>query len=222
MLIDFHAQILPGMDSCHTHLVSIRRLLSAQKAGIDLLVATPMLDLNRMPAELFLQRREVAAQHLEMILQEGMPGVELGAEVLWNPALEREELRALTTGADWLLLRLPDGGLTDEITASLRALRRQVSGVLITNVERLDYADAQTLFALGCKGEMSFTALSHHKARELWMPSLKNGDIAALGSDYADETHVYHKLRKLPARLEGAFEPIMERAAEILQRGDTV
>ena len=55
MLIDFRAQILPGVDdACPTHLVSIRRLLQAQRAGVDVLVAMPLLDLNQMPTDLFL------------------------------------------------------------------------------------------------------------------------------------------------------------------------
>ena len=98
MLIDFRAQILPGMDGlCPSHLTAIRRLLLAQQAGIDVLVAAPMLDLDQMPAALFLKRRDAAAEHLELLLQEGMPRVVIGAEVLWHPALEREALSALCT-----------------------------------------------------------------------------------------------------------------------------
>ena len=219
MLIDFRAQILPGVDdACPTHLVSIRRLLQAQRAGVDVLVAMPLLDLIQMPTDLFLKRCDVAAEHLELILQPGMPRVVLGTEVLWQPELERQEdLSALCIGDGWLVLRLPEGKLTDMMIASLRQLMYQVRGILIMGVDQMEYDDAQKLFAVGCKGELSFSALTHRRERALWLPSLKNGDIAALGRDPRDDTHAYHKLHKLPGKLDDTFEAVMHRAAAILQ-----
>ena len=84
-------------------------------------------------------------------------------------------------------------------------------------VDQMEYDDAQKLFAVGCKGELSFSALTHRRERALWLPSLKNGDIAALGRDPRDDTHAYHKLHKLPGKLDDTFEAVMHRAAEILQ-----
>ena len=180
-------------------------------------MATPLLDLNQMPTDLFLKRCDVAAEHLELILQPGMPLVVLGAEVLWQPELERQDLSALCIGDGWLLLRLPAGKLTDMMIASLRQLMHQVRGILIMGVEQMEYDDAQRLFAVGCKGELSFSALTHRRERALWLPSLKNGDIAALGRDPRDDTHAYHKLHKLPGKLDDTFEAVMHRAAEVLQ-----
>ncbi len=218
MLIDFRAQILPGMDNlCPSHLTAIRRLLLAQQAGVDVLVAAPLLDLDQMPAALFLKRRDAAAEHLELLLQEGMPRVAVGAEVLWHPALEREELSALCTGDGWLLLRLPDGRLAEEAAASLERLQKQVRGVIIAGMERLSEEDAQRLFAIGCRGELSFSALSHHHDRDRWLPYLEHGEIVALGSEPGDDRHAYRKLSKISRKLDGALEAVMERAAEILK-----
>lgn len=218
MLIDFRAQILPGMDGlCPSHLTAIRRLLLAQQAGIDVLVAAPMLDLDQMPAALFLKRRDAAAEHLELLLQEGMPRVVIGAEVLWHPALEREALSALCIGDGWLLLRLPEGRLTEVTAASLERLLHQVRGLIIAGMERLEEEDAQRLFAIGCRGELSFSALSHHHDRERWRPYLERGEIVALGSEPGDDRHAYHKLRKLSRKLDGALEAVMDRTEELLQ-----
>ena len=217
MLIDFRAQILPGMDGlCPSHLTAIRRLLLAQEAGVEVLVAAPTLDLDQMPAALFLKRRDAAAEHLELLLQEGMPRVVIGAEVLWCPTLEREALSALCTGDGWLLLRLPEGRLTEETAASLERLQKQAR-ILIVGMERLEAEDARRLCAMGCKGELSFSALSHHHDRERWLPYLQRGEIVALGSEPGDDRHAYRKLPKISRRLDGALEAVMERSAEILQ-----
>lgn len=218
MLIDFRAQILPGMDDlCPTHLTAIRRLLQAQREGVDVLVAAPLLDLNQMPAALFLKRREAAAEHLELLLQEGMPRVVMGAEVLWHPELEREPLPTLCTGDGWLLLRLPEGRLTEETAASLLQLQKQVRGIIISGMERLEEEDVHRLFAMGCKGELSFSALTHHRDRERWLQYLEQGEIVALGSEPGDDRHAYRKLEKLSRKLGGALEAVMNRTAEILQ-----
>lgn len=218
MLIDFRAQILPGMDDlCPSHLTAIRRLLQAQEAGMDVLVAAPALDLNQMPAALFLKRREAAAEHMELLLQEGMPRVVIGAEVLWHPALERETLPALCTGDGRLLLRLSDGPLTEETAASLSRIQKQVRGVIIAGMERLKEEDAQRLFAMGCRGELSFSALSHHHDRDRWLPYLQRGEIVALGSEPGDDRHAYHKLAKISRKLDGALEAVMDRTAELLE-----
>lgn len=218
MLIDFRAQILPGMDAlCPSHLTAIRRLLQAQQAGMDVLVAAPTLDLNQIPAALFLKRREAAAEHLELLLQAGMPRVVIGAEVLWCPELEREMLSSLCTGNGWLLLRLPEGRLSEETTASLQRLQKQVRGVIITDMEQLEEENVQRLFAMGCKGELSFSVLSHHRSRERWLQHLQQGEIVALGSVPGDDRHAYHKLPKLSRKLDGALEAVMERSAEILE-----
>ena len=218
MLIDSRAQILPGMDGlCPTHLTAIRRLLQARQAGVDVLVAAPALDLDQMPAALFLKRREAAAEHLELLLQAGMPRVVIGAEVLWHPSLEWEALPALCTGDGRLLLRLPDGRLTEETAASLERLQKQVRGVIIAGMERVNEEDVQRLFAMGCKGQLTFSALSHHHDRERWLQSLQRGEIVALGSEPGDDRHAYHRLPKLSRKLDGALEAVMERTAELLE-----
>ena len=100
--------------------------------------------------------------------------------------------------------------------ASLERLQQQGHGLIIADMERLNEEDAQRLFAIGCRGEVSFSALSHHHDRERWRPYLERGEIVALGSEPGDDRHAYHKLSRLSRKLDGALETVMDRSAELL------
>ena len=42
MIIDFKAHVMPGMDkACKNRIDTIRRLMAAKEAGVDLIVAAP-------------------------------------------------------------------------------------------------------------------------------------------------------------------------------------
>ena len=43
MIIDFKAHVMPGMDkTCKNRIDTIRRLMAAKDAGVDLIVAAPV------------------------------------------------------------------------------------------------------------------------------------------------------------------------------------
>ena len=220
MIVDFHAHVLPGMDSgCPSRIVAIRQMLMAKHANVDVIVAAPEFDPAKMPVREFLEKREICAQHLETVLQSGMPRVVLGAEVLWHAGLEGlEELERLCVGTSGqLLLRMPEGGIDTVMADSVERLcGRLENGVLLANAEHLEPEQAAMLYRCGAHGELSFSALEHRGDREKYVPWIQNGFVTALGSNLRGDAHAYRKLRKIQHRLDGLFEPLMILSAGML------
>lgn len=90
MIIDFKAHIMPGMDkTCKSRIDTIRRLMAAKDAGVDLIVAAPVYDPDESTVEEFLERREKSEDILASLMNEELPDVMPAAMVIYRDSSSR-------------------------------------------------------------------------------------------------------------------------------------
>ncbi len=112
MLTDFHSHILPGVDDGSKDVEqSLQMLRMSAEQGVSRMVATPHFYPRHDDPQRFLQRRARAFEELQkaMAMEQGLPCVELGAEVYFFKGIsDCEEIRELTLGnSKYILVEMP-------------------------------------------------------------------------------------------------------------------
>lgn len=124
MVSDFHSHILPAIDDGSSSVEeSLEMLRQEGHQGVPRVVATPHFYARRDSLDGFLTRREEAAAKLrqEMVRQEGLPELILGAEVHFFKGMSQSEmLRELALeGTKAVLIEMPYSEWTDEMYREL-------------------------------------------------------------------------------------------------------
>lgn len=126
MILDTHSHIIPGVDDgAKSFQESIKILEMMKKQGVDVVVATPHLNLLKPSA---LQKREkVLAQYNELCqLTENInvPQIYLGYELVFSYGMSEDpNLDKFTiAGTDKILIELPFGRMTNRIIAELEEI----------------------------------------------------------------------------------------------------
>ena len=106
---DFHAHCLPGVDDGAADIpTAVAMLRASAQQGVKRVLATPHFYIGQHSGTEFFQRRESAYEAIRPYLDETMPKVLLGAEVLIREGISRYNLRPLCVeGTDILLVELP-------------------------------------------------------------------------------------------------------------------
>lgn len=118
-MIDVHAHILPKVDdgsASSADSVAMLRLQAQQ--GITQVIATPHFYPQNDTPKRFLERRAAAMDRLaEVLPEEGIPEIYLGAEVYYYPQISSsEELSLLTMGKSrYILIEMPHGVWTSQM-----------------------------------------------------------------------------------------------------------
>ena len=90
MIIDFKAHVMPGMDkTCKNRIDTIRRLMAAKDAGVDLIVAAPVYDPDECSVEEFLDRRRQSEDILGSLMNDELPEVMTAAMVKFSDKLQQ-------------------------------------------------------------------------------------------------------------------------------------
>ena len=88
MIIDFKAHVMPGMDkTCKNRIDTIRRLMAAKDAGVDLIVAAPVYDPDECSVEEFLDRRRQSEDILGSLMNDELPEVMTAAMTKFSDKL---------------------------------------------------------------------------------------------------------------------------------------
>jgi len=108
-ITDFHAHCLPAVDDgARDVAMALAMLTQAGQQGAETVIATPHFYWGEDTPESFLHNRQQALDRLRPQLDNSLPQVKLGAEVLVREHVSRLDLRALCIeGTDILLVELP-------------------------------------------------------------------------------------------------------------------
>lgn len=217
-LTDLHTHILPAMDDGAENLESAIQMLRMEKAGgVERVAMTPHFYPQRESLEEFLNRRDSAFSDLQTVWdEETMPGLRLGAEVRYSPALLDMDLHRLTIGqSNYLLLELSNTEVPAYIERVLDGIQKQGIMPILAHVERCIYFrrepnDLQRLIQMGALAQISGKALKYRGDRNFSKMCLEKGLAHIIASD-AHHPNKEGGLGEIAKTLNGE---LMERAEE--------
>ena len=218
MIIDFKAHVMPGMDkACKNRIDTIRRLMAAKEAGVDLIVAAPVYDPDECGVEEFLDRRRQSEDILGSLMNDELPEVMPAAMTKFSERLLTEEnLPELCFGNNCFLLNMKGIEWNDTTEAVLRRLTGKLGmNVILTDAGETVLKNSEKLQQLGVHVMLDLDELHHKKQIRAYLPLIGSGLVCAIGSDWASEAP-YRFLRKTKKRMDEAFETVMAASAHLL------
>lgn len=218
-IIDFHSHILPGVDHGSKSLdTSLSQLKLMEKMGIDVAVATSHFYPHREEIDVFLEKRERAAELLGTAKNSAVQ-IALGAEVYCVAGLEEKQgLEKLTIkGTNTLLLEMPMAFWNNNIIDTVLALDERFDLVL-AHIDRYPSNNLEKLLYLGIKTQINANNIlrGHNKARlSEW---LGEGHISAVGSDLHEvDKGAVKSLIKLEKKLKDDAEEIFRKTEKLIK-----
>ena len=218
MIIDFKAHVMPGMDkTCKNRIDTIRRLMAAKDAGVDLIVATPVYDPDECSVEEFLDRRRQSEDSLGSLMTDELPEVMPAATTKFSERLLTEEnLPKLCFGDNCFLLNMRDVEWNDTTEAVLRRLSDKLGmNVILADASEGVLKNSEKLQQLGVHVMLDLEEIHRKKQIRAYLPLIGSGLICAIGSDWASEAP-YRFLRKTIRRMDEAFDTVMAASAHLL------
>ena len=218
MIIDFKAHVMPGMDkTCKNRIDTIRRLMAAKDAGVDLIVAAPVYDPDECSVEEFLDRRRQSEDILGRLMNDELPEVMPAATTKFSERLLTEEnLPKLCFGDNCFLLNMRDVEWNDTTEAVLRRLSDKLGmNVILADASEGVLKNSEKLQQLGVHVMLDLEEILRKKQIRAYLPLIGSGLICAIGSDWASEAP-YRFLRKTIRRMDEAFDTVMAASAHLL------
>lgn len=220
MIIDFKAHVMPGMDkTCKNRIDTIRRLMAAKDAGVDLIVAAPVYDPDECSVEEFLDRRRQSEDILGSLMNDELPEVMTAAMIKFSPKLlTTDGLDKLCFGDRCFILNMRDTTWDDTTEAVLRRLTgRLCLNVILADASEDVLKNSDKLQQLGVHVMLDLEDIHHKKQIRAYLPLIGSGLICAIGSDWGSEAP-YRFLRKTKRRMDEAFDTVMAASAHLLGR----
>lgn len=220
MIIDFKAHVMPGMDkTCKNRIDTIRRLMAAKDAGVDLIVAAPVYDPDECSVEEFLDRRRQSEDILGSLMNDELPEVMTAAMIKFSPKLlTTDGLDKLCFGDRCFILNMRDTTWDDTTEAVLRRLTgRLCMNVILADASEDVLKNSDKLQQLGVHVMLDLEEIHHKKQIRAYLPLIGSGLICAIGSDWGSEAP-YRFLRKTKRRMDEAFDTVMAASAHLLGR----
>ncbi len=220
MIIDFKAHVMPGMDkTCKNRIDTIRRLMAAKDAGVDLIVAAPVYDPDECSVEEFLDRRRQSEDILGSLMNDELPEVMTAAMIKFSPKLlTTDGLDKLCFGDRCFILNMRDTTWDDTTEAVLRRLTgRLCLNVILADASEDVLKSSDKLQQLGVHVMLDLEEIHHKKQIRAYLPLIGSGLICAIGSDWGSEAP-YRFLRKTKRRMDEAFDTVMTASAHLLGR----
>lgn len=218
MIIDFKAHVMPGMDkTCKNRIDTIRRLMAAKDAGVDLIVAAPVYDPDECSVEEFLDRRRQSEDILGSLMNDELPEVMTAAMVKFSDKLLTEDdLHELCFGDRCFILNMRDTPWDETTEAVLRRLTgRLCMNVILADASEDVLKNSDKLQQLGVHVMLDLSEIHHKKQIRAYLPLIGSGLICAIGSDWGSEAP-YRFLRKTKRRMDEAFDTVMAASAHLL------
>lgn len=220
MIIDFKAHVMPGMDkTCKNRIDTIRRLMAAKDAGVDLIVAAPVYDPDECSVEEFLDRRRQSEDILGSLMNDELPEVMTAAMIKFSDKLlTADGLDKLCFGDRCFILNMRDTTWDDTTEAVLRRLTgRLCMNVILADASEDVLKNSDKLQQLGVHVMLDLEEIHHKKQIRAYLPLIGSGLICAIGSDWGSEAP-YRFLRKTKRRMDEAFDTVMAASAHLLGR----
>ncbi|MCL2633495.1 MAG: hypothetical protein FWD34_03165 [Oscillospiraceae bacterium] len=229
MKVDFHSHILPYVDDGAQNIIEALVLLKTLKEdGVDIVVATPHLYLDRDSPATLQKKRDKSFDMLMDVCPENYPKIIKGSEIYFSGIKPSTDLSGLRLGdTDYILLEFPyfrrlDKDFIDELKYYINAVPYKV---IFSHVERyFKYSDRETIYEIlkiGCLAQVNCDSLLLDEPREYTLELIEQGYALFLGSDA-------HSLKYRPPRFREAeavirnrlgddvFENMMKVSAEVL------
>ena len=228
-MIDFHSHILPSIDDGSRNVdESIALLKMSADQGIDRIVATPHFYMDQDTIESFLEKRQRSFETLLERDLNGLPQIELGAEVYFYEELCQADLLSdlAVGGGRYILIEMPFEAWTRRLLDALyrMSIKRRLIPI-IAHLERYlpfqkDMGKIQALFTMDVLIQINGSFINNRKTRRQAMKWLKYGNVHILGSDC-------HNMENRKPNLGPAFEAIekklgMSKINEIYQYGQMI
>lgn len=190
--IDFHTHILPGIDSgCADTVMCSRQLDFLREAGAAAVLATSFFNPAKCRPAVYLDRQRKAVEALLRLRHSDDAKIYLGTELLLCPEIDRlAELDALTVfGTDIITLRMPPAPYDDWVPDVIMGIRDAGFRVVVTGIERVPKAAAESLFTMEIPGEIDLRAFrTLNPARLLrYRKWIDEGKIVAVGTGLENE-----------------------------------
>ena len=214
-MIDFHSHILPGVDDGSRSVEESIAMLGLEgEQGIRHVVATPHFYAHYDRPRAFLERRDRAEEQLrrEMEKNHGLPGLSVGAEVLFFRGMSDSEfLPELTIrGKNCILIEMTPGPWTEDIYRELAEIweKRGITPI-IAHIDRYitpfrTFGIPQRLEELPVLVQANAEFFLRRSTSGMAMRMLKADRIQLLGSDC-------HNLSSRKPNLEAALAAIEKR-----------
>lgn len=185
--IDFHTHILPGIDSgCPDTVTCSRQLDFLREAGAAAVLATSFYNPAKCRPAVYLNRQRKAVEALLRLRRSDDAKIYLGTELLLCPEIDRlAELDALTVfGTDLITLRMPPAPYEDWVPDVIIGIRDSGFRVVVTGIERIPKAAAESLFAMEIPGEIDLQAFRTFNPVRLlrYRQWIDEGKIMAVGT----------------------------------------
>lgn len=217
MKIDFHSHILPGIDDGSRNVEESVKLLDMMaEDNVDVVVATPHFYAYQNTIDKFISRRNGAYEKLKPHLKPEHPKILLGAEVLYDHSLvKNEELpRLCLQGTEYLLWEMPYQQLTDEIIFDTETLASSTElSLMIAHIERYlnftSYEELSRLMRLDVIGQINAKDLTTFKMRRRCKKLIDDGYVYVLGTDYHRVDSGHELLGAAEKVIREKFHPAM-------------
>ena len=198
MNIDIHSHILPELDDTANTLESSIELLKKEvEDNIDIVIAAPIFDATKQTVEEFLTARDLA--YTKLITEVGLmdiPTIKLGAEVKFMRNLKNlPDLHQLCIeGTDYLLLKLPEVQLNDEISNDIYDLTysTNIKPIIVSVENTLKYTSLESLeeiLDMDVLGQVNAPSLIDKDIRKLIFKLINNNHIHLIGSNAYNPTN---------------------------------
>ena len=214
-LIDFHSHILPGVDDGSRSVAESIEMLRMEAAqGVGHVLATPHFYAQSDSLRRFFARRAAAMDELQRAADgcEGLPTVELGAEVHYFAGMSDSEVLSQLTigGKECILIEMPPSPWTEQMYRELEWIYTKQGLVpVIAHLDRyigpfVNYRIPQRLAELPVVVQANASFFLSRSTQKLAVRMLRKGQIHVLGSDC-------HNLTDRPPNLDKALRVIKQR-----------
>ena len=204
-IVDFHSHILPGADHGTSSVENtLTQLMHAKSCGIKRIIATPHFYPMVDNVDAFLQRRAKAFARLSEHIEEEMPQIKLGAEVMMCTGIDRlpglEHL--FVDGTRTLLMEFPHAGFQSDYADSVYRLVQDGVNVIVAHPERYDKKSVECVLDSGAKLQCNAHTLVKVRTNRLLRQWVADKNIVAIGSDiHKQDFLAYHSFVKAVARM---------------------
>lgn len=234
-IIDFHSHILPAVDDGAQDIEqSVQMLKCAKSQGVEKIVASPHFYPSEDKPDVLIARRNEAAKKLKAVLDDTMPEVYLGAEVLFFPQIghTQETRKFCIEGTKLVMVEMPFNNWTESIAQEIISIRHQLHLYpIIAHVERylgfkaMDFLPMMVREGVIVQTNSEFISEFTKKAESM----TKKGYIHIVGSDTHNMTTRatgWDKVQKVQDRkvtnalLRGAYDFSLELLEDAKQLKD--
>ena len=225
-VFDVHTHILPGIDdgsqSVEQSMMLLREL---SKQGIKTVIATPHYYPTQKTPEAFLEERNRAYELIREDIDDSLPKVKLGAEVMYFRGISRIESleRLCVEGTKTLLLEMPTDPWSEYMLRETAEIQNMKNiNVVMAHIER--YFEKQSsefieqLLSFGVKMQINASSLLGKQRRRL-IKMLRSGAVSFIGSDCHDMTARGIEMAKAAAVIRDySDEEILDRLEDNCKR----